>query len=343
MLDFIIVGQGIAGSLLAKELIDRGKSIIIFDPNVERTSSKRAAGIYNPITGRKMVKTWLADELFTSLEEGYHALEVELDDHFLHPASIYRPFTSIEEQNDWQGRSEVEEYRPYIKTIHAQGCGDPDIIDPFGGLVLEKSGYVDLPRLISAFKKYFVSMGVIRTEMFHYEKIQFEDEALVYGAFKSRRIVFCEGNGVAENPFFQELKMKPNKGELLDVAVRSKQNQILNRGVFMVPKNGFSQIGSTYNNREIDWSPSQLGKNDILERLKKIFRGQFEILRHSAGLRPATFDRRPYLGSSKFDARVCIFNGLGTKGVTLAPYFSNKMADFLIDDVPLPDEVRLYR
>ena len=79
--DYLIVGQGIAGSLLAYELEQAGRRVLVLNEEKENTSSNKAAGIYNPITGRKLVKTWLADELFPGLEGYYLGLEQTLGAH----------------------------------------------------------------------------------------------------------------------------------------------------------------------------------------------------------------------------------------------------------------------
>ena len=111
------MGQGLAGSWLAFEMLKRELSILVIDKDIDKTSSKKAAGIYNPITGRKMVKTWRADQLFPTLEEQYKQLEHELEATFLHQIPIYRPFKSIEDQNDWDGKVGDEGYRAFLNEF----------------------------------------------------------------------------------------------------------------------------------------------------------------------------------------------------------------------------------
>ena len=341
--DFIIVGQGLAGSLLAYELIKREKSVVLIDECSQQTSSRRAAGIYNPITGRKMVKTWMADDLFSILESYYSELENELNSTFLHKMNIYRPFASVEEQNDWQGRLTSQGYDSFVKDLLQDELGIPYIQDPAGGLMLQNSGYVDLPILINSFREYFKALGVFQNEVFNYEQLTEQNGSITYKEFTSRYIIFCDGVGVMRNPYFSDLKFRIVKGELLKLKSTFNLKQIVNRGVFMIPRDGKIQVGSTYNHDDLTWESTDEGRSDLIERLSKIYIGEKVVENQTAGLRPATFDRRPFLGWSSKSELVGIFNGLGAKGVSLAPYWSQKMAEFVLGKEELPAEVALYR
>ena len=160
--DYLIVGQGLAGTLLALQLMEAGQSILIINKESEHTASMKAAGLYNPITGRKMVKTWLADELFSDLEGHYQRLEKKMDARFLVPSPIYRPFFSIEEQNDWQGKIAEPTYQNVVRQMHTTSLNIEGVIDPFGRLELKASGSVDLPKLIRAARTYFKKSGLLQ-------------------------------------------------------------------------------------------------------------------------------------------------------------------------------------
>jgi len=341
--DYIIVGQGLAGSLLSWELLQRGKQILVIDPGKEQTASKKAAGLYNPITGRKMVKTWLADDLFPGLEKYYHSLESEFNAKFIFPKTIYRPFHSHEEQNDWHGKVSSNNFSSFVEDVKINPTESENVLDPYGGIVLKRSGYVDLPKFLKVYRNFLTTSGKLSNEMFHYEDIKKLGSEVSYRGLLTKKIIFCEGSEVRNNPFFKELKFRVVKGELLNLKIDLPLNQILNRGVFMIPKENLTQVGSTYDHDDLTWETSTKGKVDILERLGKIYSGRKEVVSQLAGIRPATFDRRPFLGLDKNRPYLGIFNGLGAKGVSLAPFFSQKMADFLVDGRPLPEEVRLNR
>ena len=74
-IDFLLIGQGLAGSALGYRLKKAGFKIKLLDQPDLNQSTKIAAGLYNPVTGRKMVKTWNADQLFPEIEPFYQELE----------------------------------------------------------------------------------------------------------------------------------------------------------------------------------------------------------------------------------------------------------------------------
>ncbi len=339
----IIVGQGLAGTLLAHELDLRSSNVLVIDDGKGLTSSKVAAGLYNPITGRQMVKTWLADEIFPSLPDYYRRLEEITGCSFHHPIGIYRPFVSIEEQNDWQSKAADAQYAPFIRLLRQKASGTPGVIDPYGGVDLNFSGYVDLPSLLQGMREMFVEKGMLISELFQYDKLVVSDADVRYGDITADWIVFCEGPWVKDNPWFQSLKFRAVKGELIDIQTDEEFEHIVNRGVFMIPKNGYVQVGSTYDHKVLDWSPSRQGAEDLQERLAKLYGGGYFIVNKKAGIRPATFDRRPYVGMLQKTPRIGIFNGLGAKGVSLGPHFAQSMTRHLVDGTPLPKEVSIER
>ncbi|MFN8691857.1 MAG: FAD-dependent oxidoreductase, partial [Cyclobacteriaceae bacterium] len=111
--DYMVVGQGLAGSSLALHLAWAGRSVVVVDQPARNQSSSVAAGLFNPVTGKLLSKTWRADELFPYTFEFYQRAERTVGGTFFHPKPIYRPFLSIEEQNQWM--SAGPEWQPYLE------------------------------------------------------------------------------------------------------------------------------------------------------------------------------------------------------------------------------------
>lgn len=339
--DYILVGQGIAGTWLAHELIKSGHEILVINHETDKTASIKAAGIYNPITGRKMVKTWMADQLFSKLEDRYLELEHLLNEKFLHPIPIYRPFQNIEDKNDWDAKIENHEFQSFIDRIQPASIGYEGIQDELGGLIVKKSGYVDLPLLISSFRKLLISKGLYQSEMFDYQKVTFK-EGVNYGEIEANKIIFCEGP-IAKNPFWNDLPFKLVRGELIDIECRLNTKHIINRGVFMIPKDGYFTVGSTYDHNNLVFEPQPESILNLKQRLSKLYSGDYRIMDERAGVRPATFDRKPFIGLHPKFETLGIFNGFGTKGVSLTPYFASHFADFLTRQTTIETEIDVQR
>lgn len=339
--DYIIVGQGIAGTWLSHELISRGHEIVVFDHETANTSSKKAAGLYNPITGRKMVKTWRADDFFPNLEAEYEKLEKVLGSKFLYPKPIYRPFRNIEDLNDWQGKQEDPSLGTYLKFLANKSLAIKDVNDPLGGLVLSKSGYVDLPSLISAYRKLLTSKGLYIGELFKSENLIFQNGKVEYENWIAKKVVFCEG--VVGSGLWGNLPFRPVRGEIIDIICDLDSEYIINQGVFMIPKKDHFTVGSTYDHSLLTYEPQQKGIENILARLEKIYKGAIKVKEARAGVRPATHDRKPYIGFHKEFQTLGIFNGFGTKGVSLSPYFAKHFVDVLEGRLEIDEEVNVQR
>lgn len=341
-IDYIIVGQGLAGTWLSHELLRRGHSVVVVNHQSDNISSRKAAGLYNPITGRKMVKTWRADDLFDHLEADYKALQTLTSGLFLHPKSIYRPFASAEDANDWSGRQADGQYADYIKKVNLSTRKIENIKDPFGGILLQRCGYVDLPTMLDAFKKYLSDKGLYVEELFDYSGMEFEEHTVSYKKWKASKIIFCEGP-ITGNPFWKDLPFRPVRGETIDIACDLQTEFIINHGVFMIPKDDFFTVGSTYDHKNLTYEPQKEGIENLKQRLEKIFSGSYRIVKERAGIRPATHDRKPYIGFSRNYGTIGIFNGFGTKGVSLSPYFAKHFADVLEGKSALDKEIDVQR
>ncbi len=341
--DYLIVGQGIAGSLLAYELMKRDQRVMVVNQTWSQSASRVAAGLYNPVTGRKMVKTWNCDKLFPFIEPYYETLENEIQEKFLERTGIYRPFLSIEEQNDWQGKASDSGFKEYVSQVVLTSTEDAQVNDIYGGLILQKAGFVRLGKMLDAFRKFFSDKGSYLEGLFDLGT-SIDSEGIIYQDCKYRRVVFCEGEKSRNTKLFEWLPFRPVKGETLDLEINYSREQILNRGVFLMPvENNHFRLGATYNNQDLSYETTEQARMELLEKLGAIFKGQFDVVGQNAGIRPATKDRRPIIGNHPALDRVYIFNGLGAKGVSLAPYYSRQFADHLCFNSGLDKEVNINR
>ncbi len=341
-IDFLLIGQGIAGTALGYRLKQAGKIIRIIDQPSGNQSSRVAAGLFNPVTGRKMVKTWNADLLFPEIKPFYNGLESLTGETFLHDEPIYRPFLSIEEQNEWMGNSAEEGFRMYLNEIFTESQSE-NLCDSFGGVLLKQSGWLDINTFLDSMQKYF-SKELIQ-EYFSEDKLNREDEYWTYKGIRAKSLIFCNGLGAMNSSFFEFLPFAPVKGEILELKQAFCPDYIVNRGVFRVHLGeGIHRVGSTYSKHDLEEGPTEAAKKEILERLKSLIDLPVdEIIAHKTGIRPATKDRKPFLGKHPNAENVYIFDGFGAKGVSLVPYFSKMMCEYLLGNASITKEVDIAR
>ncbi|WP_026945376.1 NAD(P)/FAD-dependent oxidoreductase [Algoriphagus marincola] len=340
--DFLLIGGGLAGMSLGYQLQKSGKEILILDHQSGNQSSQIAAGLYNPVTGRKMVKTWLADQLFPHIEPFYQELEQKTGRSFLRPQKIYRPFLTVEEQNEWMGHSSDPLFQGYLDGLF-QSSQSSFLNDPFGGVMLTQSGWLDIPTFLEGMRTFFGDR--YRDVIFEEDKLIKSDQNWSYENIVANEIIFCTGVHAAQSKFFSYLPFAPVKGEILEVKQEYCPEFIVNRGVFRVHlgQNVF-RVGSTYTHFDLDQGPTERAKNEILGRLESLVQVPVdEVVSHKFGIRPATKDRKPFLGKHPDFSGVYIFNGFGAKGVSLVPYFSLMMRDFLLNGSSLSPEVDIAR
>lgn len=344
--DYLIVGQGIAGSVLAWTLHHRGHRVLILNDPALPSASKVSAGIFNPLAGKKLIRTWKLDELFPFAHRFYGEMEKSLDTEFLHFCDIYRPFRSIEEQNSNLAQTADSNLAKYVLEKADNEKFAPFIENPYGGLQITQSGWVDCTEMLEKVRVFFIDKNQYVIDRFDYHSIDFQEDAVFYKNIKIRKILFCEGYEARQNPFFNWLPFNPVKGQSLIALVEDYPlTEIINQGVFVQPMNnqGKCRLGSTYSWDDLDWKTTREGRVFLEERINAYLKKQYQILDQQVGVRPSTDDRRPFLGLHPEYSQLGIFNGLGTKGITLAPYFSEQFVKFLESGEDLDAEVNIER
>jgi glycine/D-amino acid oxidase-like deaminating enzyme len=338
--DFVIVGQGIAGSVLSYILLQKKQKVLLINDTKKNCSSLVAGGIFNPITGKNLVKTWQADKLFPFMLQFYNDLEQVLATKFLHTTEIYRPFRNVQEQNDWLAKSTSTAFRDYLQETDDKYF-EEDIFNPFGGIATLQAGWVDLPALLSAYREFLQKQNLYWEENFDENILQIYENKISYKSIEARYLIFCTGVEAVNSKFWSYLPFSPVKGETIDILVpNAKFENIVNQGVSIVPLGKqVYRVASTYDWKNLNWQCSEEAKQELTEKAKTILRKPFEVLSQKAGIRPATRHRRPILGLHPQYKNLVIFNGLGSKGVSLAPYWANHLVEHILEKKPLDSEV----
>jgi len=342
--DFILVGQGLAGSCLALRLIAQGKRIVVFDQPQQNRSSAIAAGLFNPITGKLMTRTWLANSIFPELHQFYHSAEKILGDKFFYPQSLYRPFLSVEEQNEWMSISSASFMDTYVANVFSESTYGAQVHDRLGGILLKQCGYLDVRKFMNLVREELRNNQSYFEDTFNDELLEFRNDRISYLDIEADKIIFCCGTAQLRSSRFGNVSIRPLKGETLTVALDEPPELIFNRGVYIVPIAGNQyRVGATYESKNIGEGITEEGRMELQQKLKELLKIPYKILEQDWGFRPTTPDRKPILGYYPDSKNVVIFNGLGTKGVSLAPYFSARLAEWLLGTGEIQPEVNIKR
>jgi len=338
---YLIVGQGLSGTLLAHILEDRGFSFKIIDTGINN-SSAIAAGIINPIVFRRTTKSWMVDECYPSAIEMYQSLEEKLAVKFLHKRTIRRAFSSEQERDEWKKKASLSVFKPYINEVSDEA---PSYLNqPFGNALVHEACYVDAPVFIESNRVYFQKNDLLITAKFNYDSVT--ESGCSIGEEHFEQIIFCEGYHGLKNPFFNYLPLTQTKGQLLSIELDTPidQSEILNRKCFFLPlENGTYKAGSTYEWDNETLHTTEEAKEEIISHIENLIQIPFKIIHQEAGIRPTVVDRRPLVGRHPAQNNLFIFNGLGAKGYLLAPYFLTHFAEYLENKVSLNPEISIDR
>jgi glycine/D-amino acid oxidase-like deaminating enzyme len=335
--DHIIVGQGLAGSFMAHFLLQAGQKVMLID-TPQASSSRVAAGLFNPVTGRRFTKTWLADEIFPFAEDVYREMEKLLGMRFYFPYPMLRLFQNRESYTEAKEKG-TEASGKYISSFNE----NPDIAGlktNAGACQINHAGYVNAPAFIQAYSQWLLKKGLLRPMVVNYEDIQLGPGSVRWKNIEAKNIIFCEGNSAIYNPYFNWLPFRPAKGESITIkAPGLSEDSILIRGIYIIPMGDSTfRIGATYTWTDQSLQPTEGGKEELCKKLDEIIAVPYEVIGHQAGIRPATKHRRPFVGLHPEHKNVAILNGLGTKGITLAPYFAKQLTNHILYGMPVNPE-----
>lgn len=292
-----------------------------------------------------MTRTWLADELFGDLNRFYKAAEQRLHHQFFYPQPMYRPFLSIEEQNQWMGLSSDPSIKPYVGEVFTESKYGHQVYDEFGGILLNQCGFLDVKEFMKAVRSYLELNHSIVFEHFDETLLDIHAEAVKYKQYQAKKIILCNGIGALNGLRYRDLPLRLLKGETLTIELEATPELIYNRGVYIVPMGEMNhyRVGATYETKNLSESVTEGGRKELEKKLQGLIKMSHKIISQDWGFRPTTPDRRPILGEHPDSKNVIIFNGLGTKGVSLAPYFSAQLTNWLLSKGEIQPEVNIKR
>ena len=341
--DYIIVGLGLAGLAFSRELTKQNKTFFVFEDN-SQNSSKVAGGMYNPIVLKRFNPVWDAKNQLEKAMPFYAALEELLGGKYDYKVDIHRLFKSIEEQNNWFATCDnplLSDYMvPKVVTEKFNGLDAP-----FGYGKVTKTGRIDTKTLLCDYRKHLENENLIIYDQFDYQEINLDKEKVEYKNITASNVVFCEGFGLMNNPFFNSLPMEEAKGEMITIhAPELEIDFVLKSSVFIMPLgDDLFKIGATFNWTDKTSLPTEEAKKELVDKLDKLIDVPYKVIDHVAGIRPTVRDRRPLVGIHSKHSQLAILNGLGTRGVMIAPSVAKELYNHIENGVELRKDVNISR
>ena len=344
--DYLIIGQGLAGSLLAWNLLQKNQSVLVVDNKHAFSSTMVAAGLVNPMAGMRFNLPTRIDEWLNVANHVYNLFEQDCGRTLHHSIPMVRLFRSNEQIRFWQRQVDSGRASAYMGNRFAPNESDQPVHAPFGGFLQKRTGYVDLPALMNHLTATLKETHQLVQEVLGYDDIKVLPGEIKWKNLKARHCIFCEGYRGQENPWFEQLPFTPDKGEFLTVNGGTQPDKIINGAHMAVPlaQGGF-RFGATHEHSVQNNEPTEEGLSELLDGMRRLLKSTegMEVTAHHAGVRPATRDRQPFLGTHPRYPNLHIFNGFGARGTLTIPWHAQQFSDYLLTGKPLPEEADISR
>jgi len=331
-MDFLIVGHGLAGALLADALERRGNKPIVADASLPYAATPVAAGILNPVIGPRLNAPWRAAECLDIARETYRRMEADWEGTLFREFQILRLFDDEEMAKRWEQRRSEDSISSFLgKTFTSGEMQRMGVHSQFGAGEVLGTGALDTQGLVQASRRHLKKEGRYLDESIRHDDLP-----------ANRRIIFCEGFRVRDNPWFGTLPFAPVRGEILEL--QDERSECLNGGTWFLPKgDGKALAGSTFDWDNLECGPTEEGMQTILAGLDYLAGPKPKTTGQRSGIRPATRDRMPILGMHPRNNSLGLFNGFGSRGGTLIPLCADLFSKHLVEGKPLPEELDLRR
>lgn len=343
MLDYIVVGLGLAGTAFCESLRKNNKQFVVFNDG-SQTSSRVAGGLSNPVILKRFTLAWQADILMPIANVFYSELEVLLDQKLIHDVPVYRRFASVEEQNMWFEAADKKQLKDYLSSTLVRN-GNTAVQAPYDfGSVLQ-ARRLDTVLSLNSYSDFLQQNNILVSDSFEYDQLQINQGHVVYKSFKAKHIVFAEGFGLLKNPYFNYLPMQGSKGEYLTIrSEKLKENNAIKSSVFVIPLgNDLYKVGANYDSNLSSNAPTEKTKQELLKKLDALLDCDYEVVGHEAGIRPTVKDRKPLVGQHPKYKNIFVLNGFGSHGIMIGPWAADQLFSFIEKGIQISPDVDIKR
>ncbi len=340
--DILIIGQGISGTLLSWFLQKENTSYHVIDNHDLSSASRVAAGIINPVTGRRVVTTWLIDEILPFAEKIYNEMGDELGIRAISQKNIIEFFPNPQRRLLFVER--INEGGGYLRSFPDQNHFRNEFNFDFGTGEIFPCYTVHMQELLYAWRNNLKNKNLLTEGEFSEAALSFTSEGVRYENITAKQIIFCDGIASANWSYFKMLPFSINKGEAILIEADLPTTHVFKKSYSIVPlRENLFWVGSNYTWDYVDANPNPAFLKHMTDVLDRWLKAQYKIVEHRASLRPSTMERRPFVGMHPHIPQIGILNGMGTKGSSLAPYFANQLVQHLVHQRPIHTEANIHR
>lgn len=343
MVDVLVIGSGLAGMSFCEVLEENNRTFLVIADDSQQ-ASQVAGGLYNPVILKRFTLAWNATEQLKAVPPFYTRLERKLKLKLHHRIPVLRRFASIEEQNLWFEAMDTTQLQPYLSP-NIQTHSNAALNAPFGYGEVLHTGRVDTKGMLTAYSTYLMERERLVRESFDFDALKIRDTHFEYKSISAKHIVFTTGYGLKQNPYFNYLPLTGTKGELLTIkAPELKEEVVIKSSVFLIPLGADRYtVGATYKWKDKTNVPTLEARTELLEKLETFLNCDYEVVAHVAGIRPTVTDRRPLVGKHPEHAGMHVLNGMGSRGVMIAPYAAALLYGNMYQNSALPKEMDIAR
>lgn len=339
--DFLIIGQGLVGSWMSYYLNQAGQSCVVINQPSIPAASRIASGVINPVTGRRIVQTWMIETFLPFAKTAYTSISKMLHVEIIKEMPILLIHPSLQMQESFNDRMQDEN----IYLSEPSNTNTTLFNTAHGTGQINESCWIDLNQFLDSWKKYLISTAQYREEKFDNADVKLTEQGVQWKDLHAKKIIFCDGLNSMQVPYFNKLPFAPNKGEALIVEIPALSSHfIYKHSVSIVPwKEKKFWVGSNYEWQYKDDAPSKLFLEKTVSTLNGLLKTPYKVVDHITGVRPANQDRRPFVGLHPLHPQIGICNGMGTKGCSIAPYFAAQLVANILTGSPIHPEASLER
>ncbi|RMF33321.1 MAG: FAD-binding oxidoreductase [Chlorobiota bacterium] len=341
--DVAILGLGIAGATLAVELRNRGLRVCAFDDPERPPVSRGAAGLIAPIAGLRLgvLDEW--HQWWDHASAFYGSMQA------FEPLACYRLLYGEDERTYWQRKRQrrTEENLAYEGTL-------PDLIAdcisrPSGIVAIRTAARVDVVRVLETVARILDAEGMLSHRCVREDEISPCSAGWCVAGVECAHVVFCQGPALAISARFGWLPRMFARGQrvagALEHPIAPEPVWLSIRGKSLLLEGRSFSFGSTF-----DWETTapivtEESTEHLRRQLEQYLRVPFRIEHAWAGIRPIIADLKPVLGEHPEYRRWWLFNGLGSRGLLLAPRLASILADAIVSGsatIPIHFDLRRF-